>query len=103
MNNDGGGIFSFLPQAAYPKHFEQLFGTPHGLDFRPAAEMYGATFSRIADWAAFRAAVNAGLQAEGVAIVEVATNRESNVSMHRAVWQAVSAALADLATAADAG
>ena len=102
INNDGGGIFSFLPQAAYPEHFEQLFGTPHGLDFRPAAEMYGATFSRIADWAAFRAAVNAGLQADGVTIVEVASDRESNVTMHRAVWQAVSAALADLTTTPDA-
>ena len=96
-NNDGGGIFSFLPQAAHPEHFEQLFGTPHGLDFRPAAEMYGATFSRIADWRSLRAAVNAGSQAAGVTIVEVPTHREPNVSMHRAIWQAVSAALADLA------
>jgi 2-succinyl-5-enolpyruvyl-6-hydroxy-3-cyclohexene-1-carboxylate synthase len=103
MNNDGGGIFSFLPQAAHPEHFERLFGTPHGLNFRPAAEMYGAAFCRIADWAAFRAAVNGGLQAEGVSIIEVASDRESNVSMHRAVWQSVSAALAEMATAPDAG
>ena len=41
VHNDGGGIFSFLPQAQDPEHFEQLFGTPHGLDFRPAAKMYG--------------------------------------------------------------
>ena len=98
-NNDGGGIFSFLPQAAYPAHFEQLFGTPHGLDFRPAAEMYGATFSRVTDWPSFRAAVSTGLQAAGVTIVEVPTDRERNVTMHRAVWQAVSAALAGLAVA----
>jgi 2-succinyl-5-enolpyruvyl-6-hydroxy-3-cyclohexene-1-carboxylate synthase len=100
LNNDGGGIFSFLPQAAHPKHFEQLFGTPHGLDFRPAAEMYGATFNRVTNWAEFRSAVNGGLRAEGLAIVELQTNRERNVRMHRAVWQAVSAGLADLVSAA---
>src|SRR5690606_34603658 len=57
INNDGGGIFSFLPQAAYPDHFEALFGTPTGLDFRPAVEMYGGRWVRPRDWAGFRAAV----------------------------------------------
>src|SRR5215469_3795203 len=47
INNDGGGIFSFLPQAAYPEHFEQLFGTPTGLDFRLAVQMFGGQFQRI--------------------------------------------------------
>ncbi|KKK86458.1 hypothetical protein LCGC14_2763040, partial [marine sediment metagenome] len=44
LHNDGGGIFSFLPQADDPEHFEELFGAPHGLDFRPAAEMYGLSY-----------------------------------------------------------
>ena len=33
INNNGGGIFSFLPQASHPNHFEKLFGTPLDLDF----------------------------------------------------------------------
>ncbi len=93
INNDGGGIFSFLPQAAHPQHFEQLFGTPHGLDFRPAAEMYGAAFHRPETWEEFRVAVKDGLDSNGLTIVEVRTNRESNVAMHRQVWKAVSAIL----------
>ncbi|MBX5446529.1 thiamine pyrophosphate-dependent enzyme, partial [Sphaerobacter sp.] len=94
LNNDGGGIFSFLPQAAYPEHFEALFGTPHGLDFRPVADLYGATYTRIATWDAFREAVEQGVAAPGLSIVEVPTDRERNVALHREMWRAVSAALA---------
>src|SRR5947199_280058 len=54
VNNDGGGIFSFLPQAAYPEHFEQLFGTPTGLDFGLAVQMYGGQFQRVETWQEFR-------------------------------------------------
>src|SRR5581483_9378408 len=47
INNDGGGIFSFLPQAAYPTHFEQLFGTPIGLDYQHAGDLYGCQVQRV--------------------------------------------------------
>lgn len=94
INNDGGGIFSFLPQAAHPARFEQLFGTPHGLEFQHAAELYGASFCDAKNWEMFRAAVGDGLQSDGLHIVQVKTNRERNVAMHRAVWEAVSARFA---------
>jgi 2-succinyl-5-enolpyruvyl-6-hydroxy-3-cyclohexene-1-carboxylate synthase len=93
VNNDGGGIFSFLPQAAYPEHFEQLFGTPTGLDFAPVVAMYGGTLTRPASWEEFREAVQAGMHEGGLHVVEVKTDRESNVTMHRQLWQAVEQAL----------
>ncbi len=93
INNDGGGIFSFLPQADYPEHFEQLFGTPIGLDFSAAAQMYGVYYQLVADWEAFRVAVQRGMYDGGLHIVEVVTERESNVRMHRELWQSVSQAL----------
>lgn len=93
VNNNGGGIFSFLPQAAYPEHFEQLFGTPTSLDFRPVVEMYGGTFTRIADWEAFRSAMRSGIAEGGLRVIEVPTERESNVAMHRQLWQVVGKAL----------
>jgi len=93
INNDGGGIFSFLPQAAYPEHFEALFGTPHGLDFRLAAEMYGAAHARAEDWDAFRAQVQKGLAGEGPSIVEMRTGRDRNVVLHREMWAAVETAV----------
>jgi 2-succinyl-5-enolpyruvyl-6-hydroxy-3-cyclohexene-1-carboxylate synthase len=93
VNNNGGGIFSFLSQAAYPAHFEQLFGTPTGLDFRLAVEMYGGTFQRITDWEMFRQALKTGLAQGGLHVVEVPTARESNVLLHRQLWQLVDKAL----------
>ncbi len=93
INNDGGGIFSFLPQAAYPEHFDQLFGTPTGLDFRFAVQMYDGQFQRVEDWEQFRKAVKQGLHTGGLHVVEVPTQRASNVSMHRQLWERVDEAL----------
>jgi 2-succinyl-5-enolpyruvyl-6-hydroxy-3-cyclohexene-1-carboxylate synthase len=95
INNDGGGIFSFLPQAAYPEHFEQLFGTPTGLDFAPAVQMYGGRFTRIGDWEGFRSALRRGLGSGGLHVIEVPTERRSNVEMHRRLWETVRLALSE--------
>ena len=103
LNNDGGGIFSFLPQATTPlggaddhATYETLFGTPHGLDFSHAAALYGAAYSRPDNWHAFRAAIQAGLDQGGLHIVELRTDRERNVTLHRRCWPAASAAIAPL-------
>ncbi len=94
LNNDGGGIFSFLPQADHPEHFETLFGTPHGLQFGPLAEMYGLQHTCVQSWDDFRAAVASSLASDGLQIVEVpAVSRERNVALHRAIWPKVTAAL----------
>ena len=89
LNNDGGGIFSFLPQARYPEHFEALFGTPTGLDFRLAAELYAAAFSRADTWKAFRREVRGGLVSDGLQIVELRTERARNLVLHKQVSAAV--------------
>ena len=97
LHNNGGGIFSFLPQAAHPDHFEALFGTPTGLDFRAAAQLYGAAFASARTWAAFRDELRAALDRPGLSIVEVRTARDRNVRLHLDVWEAVRTAIrADL-------
>ena len=93
INNDGGGIFSFLPQAAQPAHFEQLFGTPHGLEFEPVAALYGARYHRADDRTALKRAVATGVAGGGLHIVELHTNRARNVVLHREAWAAVADAL----------
>ena len=90
INNDGGGIFSFLPQASEKEHFEELFGTPHGLDFSHVVKMYGGDFIRVKDWEQFRKAVVGSFDKEGIKVIEVQTNREENVQSHRKLWNNVS-------------
>ena len=89
VNNDGGGIFSFLPQAGYPETFEEYFGTPHGLEFGPAAQLYGLSYTKVISWEGFRSAVSASLSAGGTAIVEVPGDRRRNVELHKQVSRAV--------------
>jgi 2-succinyl-5-enolpyruvyl-6-hydroxy-3-cyclohexene-1-carboxylate synthase len=96
VNNDGGGIFSFLPQAEVPKHFEELFGTPAGLDYEMAVRMYGGRFTRTDSWEAFREAFQASLENRGLQVIEIPTVRESNVTLHRTMWKKLSAQLAPL-------
>ena len=56
IDNDGGGIFSFLPQASVdapgvglPEHYEELFGTPHGIDVGPIVTALGGEFADVTD------------------------------------------------------
>ena len=58
INNDGGGIFSFLPVATQADAFEQHVATPHGLDFAHAAALYGAAHVPVSDPAQLRAALD---------------------------------------------
>ena len=92
VNNDGGGIFSFLPVASVPEHFETLFGTPHGLSFEHAAALYGAHYHAPRTVAGLREALKASVGA-GLAVVELQVPRASNVAEHQALYQAVTRAL----------
>ncbi|WP_010678522.1 2-succinyl-5-enolpyruvyl-6-hydroxy-3-cyclohexene-1-carboxylic-acid synthase [Bacillus timonensis] len=96
INNDGGGIFSFLPQSHEEKHFETLFGTPIGLDYEHAVKMYGGKFTSVKDWVEFRAAIVASFNGQGLHVVEVKTDRQENVMIHRKMWNNVSQEIKEL-------
>jgi 2-succinyl-5-enolpyruvyl-6-hydroxy-3-cyclohexene-1-carboxylate synthase len=91
VDNDGGGIFSFLPQAdaCSPDEFETLFGTPHGLDLAELINVYGIPVATPASAATFDDAVRAAVALGGVRAVVVRTDRTTNVARHRSVWEAV--------------
>lgn len=90
VNNDGGGIFSFLPQSKQEKHFEFLFGTPTGLNFEHATRLYDGTFSSASSWEEFRHAMNHAFVKGGLHVVEIRTTRTENVETHRSLWKLVS-------------
>jgi 2-succinyl-5-enolpyruvyl-6-hydroxy-3-cyclohexene-1-carboxylate synthase len=93
LNNDGGGIFHFLPVAAERDAFEEHVATPHGLDFARAADLYGCAHELASDPDGFGEALDRALAADATAIVEVRTDRAANVTLHRRVWDAVAGAL----------
>ncbi|RSD27860.1 2-succinyl-5-enolpyruvyl-6-hydroxy-3-cyclohexene-1-carboxylic-acid synthase [Mesobacillus subterraneus] len=90
INNNGGGIFSFLPQANEPKHFEKLFGTPLDLDFRHAVEMYNGKYDLIKDWTHFSAVFMENKSVDGLKVMEIQTKRDENLKEHRDLWKSVS-------------
>jgi 2-succinyl-5-enolpyruvyl-6-hydroxy-3-cyclohexene-1-carboxylate synthase len=94
VNNDGGGIFSFLPVAKATEHFESLFGTPHGVDLSHAAALYGARFWRPTTLAGFFEAMGAGVKG-GLHVIEVRTERGSNVEVHRQLFARMAAAIGE--------
>jgi 2-succinyl-5-enolpyruvyl-6-hydroxy-3-cyclohexene-1-carboxylate synthase len=93
LNNDGGGIFHFLPVAGETDAFEEHVATPHGLDFAQAATLYGCEYHRAKTVGQFRDTVEASLTGNATTIIEVRTDREANLALHRRVAEAALAAL----------
>jgi 2-succinyl-5-enolpyruvyl-6-hydroxy-3-cyclohexene-1-carboxylate synthase len=91
VDNDGGGIFSFLPQATQlaEDRFEQLFGTPHGTDVVALARANGLDAVTVStpDELAGRIA------RPGPSVTRIPTDRKANVEVHAALNAAVAAAL----------
>lgn len=103
VNNDGGGIFSFLPVREHAGGaFEPWFGTPHGFGFAQAAAMFGLRHAAPRTAAAFQQIYAEAMASGAPTLIEVATNREDNVRQHRALQSHV-ASVVDAAITAHAG
>ena len=91
IDNEGGGIFSFLPQAQAMEgdQFEQLFGTPHSVDFAALAKTHGIAFT----WVATAEELRRELANSDTSIIGVRTDRSKNVDDHNVLYSAVAAAL----------
>jgi 2-succinyl-5-enolpyruvyl-6-hydroxy-3-cyclohexene-1-carboxylate synthase len=87
LNNGGGGIFDFLPIAQHPEGYEELFGTPTGLDIEKVAALYGLPYRLVASHGELDAAL------EGPGMADVKLDRPRNVALHRDVFARVEQAL----------
>ncbi len=93
LDNDGGGIFSFLPIAAHGDSvgFEPLFRTPHGLDLAHAARLFQLAYHRVGSFEHYRAALKEAAQYPGTTLVHVRVDRDASVEAFRAMAAAVAA------------
>ncbi len=101
VDNDGGGIFSFLPQASVvsPARFEQLFGTPHGVRLDRMVEAHGLTLTPIDDAAQVGPAVTEALGKGGAHVLVVRTDRAENALLHERIHAEAARAIAAAAPA----
>ncbi len=89
VNNDGGGIFSSLEQAAFPASFERLFGTPHGAGLQHLAAAFGLPYQRLDHPADLAKA----LQGTGLRMVEAQTTRAAAAALRTRLRAAAAEAI----------
>jgi 2-succinyl-5-enolpyruvyl-6-hydroxy-3-cyclohexene-1-carboxylate synthase len=89
LNNDGGGIFSMLPVASIPQYFEKFFATPHGCDFRNAAEMFSLKYYNPSSLKDFATVYRHSMKSKKSALIEVHCSRDDNARQHQLLWEAV--------------
>ena len=90
VNNDGGGIFSTLEQAAFPDAFERVFGTPHGASMPALAAAAGLPYTLLEQPGDLPGA----LAGTGLRIAEVRTDRAAGAKLRAAIGEACAAAIA---------
>ena len=91
IDNNGGGIFSFLPQAQTLEltKFEKIFGTPHGVNLKMVAQAHQINTYEVANMSDFAEV----LSQRGPWLARVVTDRQENVKVHERINQMVASNL----------
>jgi 2-succinyl-5-enolpyruvyl-6-hydroxy-3-cyclohexene-1-carboxylate synthase len=91
IDNNGGGIFSFLPQAQNLEStkFEKIFGTPHGVNLKMVAQAHQINTHEVANMSDFAEV----LSQRGPWLARVVTDRQENVKVHERINQMVASNL----------
>lgn len=76
IDNNGGGIFSTLPQAGVDG-FEKIFGTPHGRDIQAIATSFGVKTSKISTSNELARIVAEPMKGFEIVVVKVPSRQEN--------------------------
>jgi len=87
LNNNGGGIFSFLPVSECTDIFEPNFATPQNFSGRPAAAMFGLNYTAPHTNSEFRESLLSAMNSQRSSIIEVVCSRSENVHLHRSLQE----------------
>ena len=94
VDNNGGGIFSFLPIAETEEiNFQKLFHTPHDLDIRTVAAIIDANFFTPTSHKDFLEALRQSINTGGVNVIHITVDTQTNVSTHKTASKKVNEAL----------
>ena len=90
VNNNGGGIFQFLPVSKYKKVFEQFFTMPHSLSFKNFVKEFGGNYSLLKNQSDFKKHLTTALSAKNFSVLEIQTDAVSSLQLRRKYWEKVS-------------
>jgi len=98
VNDDGGGIFSYLPIAEFGEavHFEERFTAPHGVDLARVTALAEGVHMRVRRPGELALALKQSVGAHGLRVIELAILRDAQVAHHRVLWDAVAQAFGSL-------
>ena len=90
VNNDGGGIFQFLPISKYENVFEQFFTMPHALSFKGFVKEFGGNYSLVRKQSDVEKQMDKSLNAKNFSVLEMKTDAKNSLALRKKYWQAVS-------------
>ena len=74
LNNDGGGVFEFLPIAQHEPPFENFFATPQSVGVQSLCDAHSVAYQNIDSWETFQTALQS--TPNGVRLLELKTDRK---------------------------
>ena len=93
INNNGGGIFSFLPIVQSTETFEEFFATPNDITFEHTAAQFDLNYCKPTSIIECKEMLLQATSGEESVIIEIQTDRQENVRQHQSVWAQISSAI----------